>query len=31
MIEMIIEQRRCNLGGSFEVGRVPPFAKRRIP
>jgi redox-sensitive bicupin YhaK (pirin superfamily) len=30
MIEMIIEQRRRNLGGSFEVGRVLPFAKRRM-
>jgi len=30
MIEMIIEQRRHNLGGNFEVGRVLPFAKRRM-
>jgi len=30
MIDMIIEQRRRNLGGSFEVGRVLPFAKRRM-
>lgn len=30
MIEMIIEQRRRNLGGSFEVGRVLPFAKQRM-
>ena len=30
MIEMVIEQRRRNLGGSFEVGRVLPFAKRRM-
>ncbi|MBI8613865.1 pirin family protein [Pseudomonas aeruginosa] len=30
MIEMIIEQRRRNLGGGFEVGRVLPFAKRRM-
>ncbi|GLK79735.1 pirin family protein [Methylopila turkensis] len=29
MIELIIEQRRKNLGG-FEVGRVLPFAKRRM-
>ncbi|MFD1702949.1 pirin family protein [Methylopila henanensis] len=29
MIELIIEQRRRNLGG-FEVGRVLPFAKRRM-
>ncbi|RZN33240.1 hypothetical protein [Bradyrhizobium sp. Leo121] len=30
MIEMVIEQRRRNLGGSFEVGRVLPFARRRM-
>lgn len=30
MIEMIIEQRRRNLGGGMEVGRVLPFAKRRM-
>ncbi|MGF6181200.1 redox-sensitive bicupin YhaK (pirin superfamily) [Massilia sp. UYP32] len=30
MIDMIIEQRRRSLGGSFEVGRVLPFAKRRM-
>jgi len=30
MIEMIIEQRRRDLGGGFEVGRVLPFAKRRM-
>lgn len=30
MIEMIIEQRRRNLGGSFEVGRVLPFAQQRM-
>lgn len=30
MIEMVIEQRRRDLGGSFEVGRVLPFAKRRM-
>ena len=29
MIELTINQRRRNLG-SFEVGRVLPFAKRRI-
>ena len=26
----VIEQRRRNLGGSMEVGRVLPFAKRRM-
>ncbi|RVM18359.1 pirin family protein [Sinorhizobium meliloti] len=30
MIELVIEQRRRKLGGSFEVGRVLPFAKRRM-
>jgi redox-sensitive bicupin YhaK (pirin superfamily) len=30
MIEMIIEQRRRNLGGGLDVGRVLPFAKRRM-
>jgi redox-sensitive bicupin YhaK (pirin superfamily) len=30
MIEMIIEERRRDLGGGFEVGRVLPFAKRRM-
>ncbi|MGX9935701.1 pirin family protein [Advenella kashmirensis] len=30
MIEMVIEQRRRNLGGGFEVGRVLPFAKQRM-
>ncbi len=30
MIEMIIEQRRRDLGGGLEVGRVLPFAKRRM-
>jgi redox-sensitive bicupin YhaK (pirin superfamily) len=30
MIEMIIEQRRRDLGGGFEVGRVLPYAKRRM-
>jgi redox-sensitive bicupin YhaK (pirin superfamily) len=29
MIELVIEQRRKSLGG-FEVGRVLPFAKRRM-
>jgi redox-sensitive bicupin YhaK (pirin superfamily) len=27
---MVIEQRRRDLGGGFEVGRVLPFAKRRM-
>jgi redox-sensitive bicupin YhaK (pirin superfamily) len=30
MIEMIIEQRRRDLGGGLGVGRVLPFAKRRM-
>lgn len=30
MIEMTIEQRRRSLGGGLEVGRVLPFAKRRM-
>ncbi|MAM38306.1 MAG: hypothetical protein CL949_07335 [Erythrobacter sp.] len=30
MIELVIEQRRRKLGGSFEVGRVLPFAKRKM-
>lgn len=30
MIEMVIEQRRRDLGGGMEVGRVLPFAKRRM-
>ena len=30
MIEMVIEQRRRDLGGGFEVGRVLPFAKQRM-
>lgn len=30
MIEIVIEQRRRDLGGNFEVGRVLPFAKRRM-
>ncbi|HRH20932.1 MAG TPA: pirin family protein [Brevundimonas sp.] len=29
MIELVIDQRRKDLGGGFEVGRVLPFAKRR--
>ena len=29
MIEIVISQRRRDLGG-FEVGRVLPFAKRRM-
>jgi redox-sensitive bicupin YhaK (pirin superfamily) len=29
MIELVIPQRRRDLG-SFEVGRVLPFAKRRM-
>ena len=29
MLKMVIEQRRRGLGG-FEVGRILPFAKRRI-
>ena len=29
MLELVIDQRRRNLGG-FEVGRVLPFAKRRM-
>src|SRR6267378_6870191 len=29
MIELVIDQRRRDLGG-FEVGRVLPFAKRRM-
>lgn len=29
MIETIIEQRRRDLGGGLEIGRVLPFAKRR--
>ena len=29
MIELVIRQRRRDLGG-FEVGRVLPFAKRRM-
>ena len=30
MIEMVIEQRRRSLGGGLEVGRVLPFASRRM-
>lgn len=30
MIDMIIEQRRRQLGGGMEVGRVLPFARRRM-
>ncbi len=30
MIDLVIEQRRRSLGGSFEVGRVLPFAQRRM-
>ena len=30
MVELIIEQRRRQLGGGMEVGRVLPFAKRRM-
>lgn len=30
MIEMVIEQRRRDLGGGFTVGRVLPFARRRM-
>lgn len=30
MIEMVIEPRRRDLGAGFEVGRVLPFAKRRM-
>jgi len=29
MIELVIDQRRRDIG-SFEVGRVLPFAKRRM-
>lgn len=29
MIKMVIEQRRYSLGGSFDVGRVQPFAKQQ--
>ena len=30
MIDMVIEQRRRSLGGGLEVGRVLPFARRRM-
>jgi hypothetical protein len=30
MIEMVIEQRRRGLGGGIEIGRVLPFARRRM-
>jgi redox-sensitive bicupin YhaK (pirin superfamily) len=30
VIEMVIEQRRRDLGGGMAVGRVLPFAKRRM-
>jgi hypothetical protein len=30
VIKLVIEQRRRNLGGAFEVGRVLPFAKQRM-
>ncbi|MFZ3484950.1 pirin family protein [Sphingomonas sp. 3-13AW] len=30
MIDLVIDQRRRDLGGGFEVGRVLPFAKRRM-
>lgn len=30
MIEMLIPQRRRSLGGGLEVGRVLPYAKRRM-
>lgn len=30
MVELVIEQRRRSLGGGMEVGRVLPFAKRRM-
>ncbi|ATR22244.1 Pirin [Roseomonas mucosa] len=29
-VEMVIEQRRRDLGGGIEVGRILPFAKRRM-
>ena len=29
MIELVIDQRRRDLGGGFEVGRVLPYMKRR--
>ncbi|WP_374447686.1 pirin family protein [Stella sp.] len=30
MIEIVIDQRRRDIGGGFEVGRVLPFARRRM-
>lgn len=30
MIEMVIEQRRRDLGGGLQIGRVLPFAKKRM-
>lgn len=30
MIEMVIDRRRHDLGGGFAVGRVLPFARRRM-
>ncbi|MFN3313358.1 MAG: pirin family protein, partial [Hyphomonas sp.] len=30
MIELIIDKRTRDLGGGFEVGRVLPFARRRM-
>lgn len=30
MIDLVIDQRRRDLGGGFEVGRVLPVAKRRM-
>lgn len=30
MIDMLTRQRRRSLGGGLEVGRVLPFARRRM-
>ncbi len=30
MIDLVIDQRRRDLGGGFEVGRVLPYAQRRM-
>jgi len=30
MIELVIDQRRRDLGGGLEVGRILPFARRRM-
>jgi redox-sensitive bicupin YhaK (pirin superfamily) len=30
MIELVIEQKRKDLGGGFEIGRLLPYAKRRM-